>query len=222
MARKRNLSPEFWTDPKITKLSRDARLLFIGLISNANDYGKLRGTPSTIRSKIFPEDVEVSLETIEDWLNQMAALKLIIRYNIGGEPFVYILNWPKHQPLHNPSKDEFSDPPKDLLKAITGKESSGMVLEQLGRVYKPAAYIYVFNILHKKYIGIDYLVYYSRDTKIMKDIVDTYKDEELIKSLMEEFFKWGEDPKSWYYEKGRTIPIFKGSCAQLLQRLRKK
>ena len=221
MARKRQISPEFWHDPKINKLCRDARLMFIGLVSNANDYGKLRGTPSTIRSKVFPED-DIKIEQIEEWLNGLSALKLILRYNIGGENYVYIVNWNKHQSVSHPQKDEFPEPPKDLLKSLTGKESSGMVLEQLAKSSKPHALLYLFNKLHKEYIGIDYMIFYARDTKIMKDIYNTYKEDKLINDIMEEYFEYGEDNKAWYYDKARSVPQFKGCIATIIQRLRGK
>lgn len=56
MARKRMIAPCIWEDEKFNKLKLTGRLLFVGLISNADDYGKLKGHPSVVKGKIFPFD----------------------------------------------------------------------------------------------------------------------------------------------------------------------
>lgn len=216
MGRKRQISPELWTDPKISKVGRDVRLLFIGLISNANDWGKLRGTPSTIRSKIFPDD-DIQVEVLDEWLNELAALGLIVRWNVGGEPFVFIKNWNKHQNVAHPQKDEFPDPPREALKA----DYSRTVHEQLAKSSKAYAYIYIYNKIYKDTIGIDYMINYGRDTKLMRDILNTC-GEELTEKLIKEFFKYGEDPLAWYHDKSRSVPTFKAALEGLIQRVRKE
>jgi len=214
MARKRWVSPEMWTDPKINKVCRDVRLMFIGLITCANDYGKMRATPSIIRSKIFPED-DVPLDTIEDWLNQLAALNLIIRYNITGEPYIYVTAWGKHQPLQNPQKDEFPHPPKEALK-----NKSIPIQDRLKKSSEAHRNIYFFNNIYKEYIGVDYLINYGRDIKLMKDILKA-NGEEITQALIKEFFEWGEDQACWYHDKGRGVNMFKSQIDKLQMRLRK-
>jgi hypothetical protein len=54
MARTRMVKPEFWDDEKLAKVSRDARLLFIGLWSNSDDYGVVKGHPAWPKNRIFP------------------------------------------------------------------------------------------------------------------------------------------------------------------------
>ena len=56
MARKRMLDPNFWTDEKLGECSRDERLLFMGLISSADDEGYGRANPKLLKSLIFPYD----------------------------------------------------------------------------------------------------------------------------------------------------------------------
>ena len=40
MARRRMIAPEIWESSSFSKLSNFAKLIFIGLISNADDEGK--------------------------------------------------------------------------------------------------------------------------------------------------------------------------------------
>jgi hypothetical protein len=52
----RTIKPEMWADEKVGQLSRDARLLFVGLITMADDEGRLRGCPAAILGHVFPYD----------------------------------------------------------------------------------------------------------------------------------------------------------------------
>ena len=56
MARIRTIKPQFWDDLKIGRLSRDARLLYIGLWNFADDLGVVIADPAWLKSKIFPYD----------------------------------------------------------------------------------------------------------------------------------------------------------------------
>ena len=110
MPRKRMISPEIWTDPKFVSLSDDTtRLLFIGLFSNANDYGKLRGEWWTVRSSIFVMN-ELSPNKIEVMLEELEKSDLITRYEVKGEKYIKLNNWEKHQTVSHPAKDQFPEP----------------------------------------------------------------------------------------------------------------
>ena len=56
MARIRSIKPKFWDDIKIGRLSRDARLLYIGLWSFSDDIGVVIGDSIWLKSKVFPYD----------------------------------------------------------------------------------------------------------------------------------------------------------------------
>ena len=51
MARIRTIKPQFWDDLKIGRLSRDARLLYIGLWNFADDLGVVIADPVWLKSK---------------------------------------------------------------------------------------------------------------------------------------------------------------------------
>lgn len=121
MARKRMISPDIWEDEKFSKLDFVGRLLFIGLITQANDYGKLRGNPTLLKSKIFPyDDKKIN---IEEQLQQLAELGLIIVYEVNGEKFIKIKNWFKHQVLTYKGKDDIPEPPEQILnQSLTNPE----------------------------------------------------------------------------------------------------
>lgn len=106
----RTLKPECWQDEKIGALSRDARLLFIGLITMADDEGRLRAQPSMLIGALFPWD-EISPRKVSQWLRELEAQRLVIRYETGGKPYLAVRNWRRHQRINRPSRSSLPPPP---------------------------------------------------------------------------------------------------------------
>ena len=107
----RSLKPELWQDEKIGNLSRDARLLFIGLVTMADDEGRLRALPALILGHVFPYDTD-ALRKLEQWLEEISDSGLITRYTVGGTPYVELMGWRKHQVINRPTPSEL--PPGSL------------------------------------------------------------------------------------------------------------
>lgn len=113
MARKRMIDPSFWEDEKLGSCEPIARLLFMGLISQADDEGRLKGHPSLLRSAIFPYDYDITNEIMEVWLNTLSGHRLIIRYEIDSQRYILIKNFKKHQTINKPQKSKLPDIPED-------------------------------------------------------------------------------------------------------------
>jgi hypothetical protein len=112
MARKRMLHPGIWTNIQVTRLSVLQRLLYIGLISNADDEGRLNGEPLYIKGIVFPHD-QITEGAIEDQLKAIAKQSLIVRYRVAGKKYIWLPSWLKYQRIRkdifNPSL--FPPPP---------------------------------------------------------------------------------------------------------------
>jgi DnaD/phage-associated family protein len=91
------IDPAIWQSGSMADLTRDQRLLFIGLFSNADDQGRLRGNPNLIRSLIFPFDDDLTSEDIKRDLQAIAAQGCIILYDVEGKELIQILNWWDYQ-----------------------------------------------------------------------------------------------------------------------------
>lgn len=83
MARIRTIKPDVWEDEAIGRVSRDARLLFIGLITQADDDGRLRGDLRLLRAKIYPYDEGLTAKEIQSWIDELAGLGLVQVYERG-------------------------------------------------------------------------------------------------------------------------------------------
>lgn len=103
MARIRTLKPELWGSPTVAKLSRDARLLFIGLISRADDEGRMLGAPKSVSGEVFPNDEDVTGALITSWLDELEAVGAIERYTVEGVRYIQITKWTYHQKISKPT-----------------------------------------------------------------------------------------------------------------------
>jgi hypothetical protein len=112
MARKRMIDPNFWIDEKLGRISREARLMFMGCISQSDDDGRLQGHTALLKSLIFPYDLDITLQEVEDWLNELDKEKLIIRYEVANQKYVEMPNFSKHQTINKRTPSKLPAPPK--------------------------------------------------------------------------------------------------------------
>lgn len=94
MPRMRMVKPEFWTDSKVVRVSRDARLLFIGLWNFADcDAGHVEADPFGLKMKIFPAD-DVNVDAL---LAELAQIGLIDRRKSNVGDFILVPGLRSHQ-----------------------------------------------------------------------------------------------------------------------------
>lgn len=96
MARKRTIDPDFWTHEKLTPLSKAHRLLYLGMISLADDYGNLKADPLFLKLKIFPLDPE-TIEEVAALRDDLAAAGVIRLYEVDGEAYLNHPKWDTYQ-----------------------------------------------------------------------------------------------------------------------------
>ena len=77
-------------------LSHPARILFIGLISNADDEGRIKASPRYLKAIIFPSD-EVDLNTIAKWRDEVTKQKLVVLYIVDEMEYIYLPTYSKYQ-----------------------------------------------------------------------------------------------------------------------------
>lgn len=100
MARIRSVKPEFWDDQELAeRVSRDARLLYIGLWNLADEHGRLRGDVRFIRGRVFPYDDDLSIADVGELLNELAVVGKLVQYRTATGTYIYLPNLGKHQRL---------------------------------------------------------------------------------------------------------------------------
>lgn len=95
MARKRMLSPSIWVDPAFNRLAVPSRLIFIGLISNSDDYGYVRADLDFIKRNII--GIDSKSNQVKRWLSQVREMRSVHYYENNGEEYIHLAKWNEYQ-----------------------------------------------------------------------------------------------------------------------------
>lgn len=109
MARIRTIKPSFWSDDAVADLSRDARLLLIGLISFADDEGRFVASWSAIAGYVFPHD-DIPPAKIKKWLQEIANSGVITLYTKNRRDYGHFPNYHNHQRIDKPQPSTLPPP----------------------------------------------------------------------------------------------------------------
>lgn len=110
MPRIRTIKPELWGSSDIKPLSRDARLLFIGLISMADDDGRFLASLNAINGYVFPND-DLAPAKVRKWLDELSTNGTpVYLYSFDGIAYGCIPNWHKHQVINRHTASRLPEP----------------------------------------------------------------------------------------------------------------
>ena len=104
------MKPELWQDEKVGGLSRDARLLFIGLITLVDDDGRFRDLPISVLGHVFPYDND-AIKKLERWMGELTDSGLVVRYSADGVSYGAIPTFRDHQRISHPKGSSIPEPP---------------------------------------------------------------------------------------------------------------
>ena len=100
MARIRTLKPEFWQDEKLSPCDPLTRLVFLGLVSLADDAGRLVDNLRLIDAQIFPNTSDTAHEALMR-LSRMGRIRRGV--TASGQRIIEIANWSRHQKIQHPN-----------------------------------------------------------------------------------------------------------------------
>lgn len=121
----RSIKPEFWRSTDATSLSREHRLLFIGLWSYCDDNGVGVDDYRQIAADLFPleEDPKEARDYVREGLARISRALLLVRYEVDGKPLIYVPTWDKHQRVDRPNKPRWPRPPEGWTPPPTSGNS---------------------------------------------------------------------------------------------------
>lgn len=96
MARARNIKPSFFCNDDLADIDPLGRLLFIGLWTLADREGRLEDRPRRIKAEVLPYD-NCDVDSLLDALQEHG---FILRYTVGDDKFIQVVNFSKHQNPH--------------------------------------------------------------------------------------------------------------------------
>lgn len=99
MARIRTIKPEFWADEKLGPLDPLTRLVFLGLISQADDAGRVLDSVKLLDGLLFPYTSDTCRRSLDDLSRQGVIRRGTTR---AGQAVIQIVNW-HHQKIDKPN-----------------------------------------------------------------------------------------------------------------------
>ena len=126
MARIRSIKPDLFGSYSMARVPIEARYLFTGMWTEADDDGRLIDSPKKIAGAVFPHDKKVTEQKVDQWLNALAAEHSIIRYESEGGRYIAIPQWEKHQKVSHATPSKL--PPPSGLSPEAHQNGTGNVL----------------------------------------------------------------------------------------------
>lgn len=111
MARQRFIWPTIWDDPDLGRLSSDARLLYIGCFSLADDDGRIIGDPTYLRTQIFRYRALSDRQIIKLRDELADACGHFTVYSKDGHDYIAFTNWGEFQKPKYPKPSKLPPPP---------------------------------------------------------------------------------------------------------------
>jgi hypothetical protein len=93
------LQPTVWDDPDLANVTPTERLLFIGLISLADDYGHISAHPMQLRKWIFGYDDFTTEQVREMRDHLLTSCRNLTLYTVEGQEYIHIANMDEYLPV---------------------------------------------------------------------------------------------------------------------------
>lgn len=120
MPRIRTIKPDLWANGKIARVSRDARLLFLGLITESDDEGRLLGSPKRLAGVLFPHDSDVTATKLARWMRELSREGLARCYAHEGVEYVELPGFNEHQRISHATPSRLPPPDPDAPEMFPG------------------------------------------------------------------------------------------------------
>jgi hypothetical protein len=126
MGRIRSVKPEWLEDEVLAGTSDAARVLSIGLILMADDYGRGRASVAFIATNVWRYEMERDQNNPRETfakasraLRELVETRFVSLYEVRGQAYFEIRNWGKHQKVDKPSKPRIPAPETEQNQVVT-------------------------------------------------------------------------------------------------------
>ena len=92
MSNSRLVRGHFFNHLEVLELDIVARYLLIGLLCEADDYGKFNNNPAMLRAHIFPTD-KISESKIRGYIDTLEKKGIICCYKVANREFAHFPYW---------------------------------------------------------------------------------------------------------------------------------
>lgn len=106
---KRMIDSAIWKNRRFGELPEGAKLLLIGIVTTADDQGRVYADPRAIRAELFAFD-DYTIKQMQEWLELLVNAHVIILYKNDDEQYAQLINWWSSQTLQFAQPSKFPKP----------------------------------------------------------------------------------------------------------------
>jgi hypothetical protein len=110
MARIRSIKPEFNGSASVNRMSESAQLFMVKLLTECDDYGRIRWLPKKIAGNLYPRRDDVDAARINELVAELEREEIFFRYEVDGEQYGCFPRWSDHQRIDRPSRSDIPPP----------------------------------------------------------------------------------------------------------------
>ena len=118
MARIRTVKPDLFGSYSMAQVCIEARYLFVGLFTEADDDGLVIDSPKKLAGAIFPHDEKVTGIRVDGWLKSLEEVGSIVRFSAEDGPYICIPTWLDHQKISHPTPSKFKSASRILREKL--------------------------------------------------------------------------------------------------------
>jgi len=112
MARKRMLSPEFFSSAPVNELPIPAMVTFAGLWCYFDDFGRGEDDAALVKAAVWPRRRSQTVLKTGNDIDLLVSNKLLCRYEVGGVSLIHSVSWQEHQRISHPTPSKLPPCPE--------------------------------------------------------------------------------------------------------------
>ncbi len=122
---RRMISSKIWEDEKFNKLTANEKLLYIGMITIADDEGRFHADPRFLHARIFLYANRISKNLVTTMTKKIEEVELITLYSTKKGLVGYHPGWSKHNkvPPTKAKPSQIPPPPADKLQISCSQDA---------------------------------------------------------------------------------------------------
>lgn len=112
MGRIRSIKPEFPQYQYLAECGRDARLLYLLLKTQSDDFGRLRADSRMLARTLYPYDEGLNdpRPMMDAWLADLVEHRCVVVYDVEGQRYLQITHWSDEERVDKPTASKFPAP----------------------------------------------------------------------------------------------------------------
>lgn len=121
MARIRSIHPDACKSEKLAAASAEAERLYWRMATHCDDEGRAEDDPVLMAAFLFPRSPQVDGDQVDVWLDELAALGLIVRYEVDGDRYLAVTRWTDYQKPRRVVESHIPSPDCGQVRAVCGQ-----------------------------------------------------------------------------------------------------